>query len=706
MDTNEIQSIIDLGLDIELNPDKGILRVIKKIVSGTYKASSSKCEPLMELRIDVDGRRPQNIVSGDIFKKFTFSIFGNEFSFTLYRESFIVTSPIINWATDHVHIKGQIKYYNDPTITNETIQIEIPRVSIFSSAAKATVKIIKSGKIIHCFCLPKISSYYRQVNLEIDRYQGTSFPPDIDMELNPSPTDLKGNTSVLKVFRNSGINLSVNEDDILNDPDGDDAGNNWSEVELHQLMEENFDQFGNRLQWNVYGVVVPRFGDPAYNSGYYGTMFDWGGWQTGDTFLRQGFAIAEDATRGRTSGTLYNSSAKVDRLVLQTFCHELGHAFNLPHSWSRNLSPSTSSNSFMNYPWNYTGGTGGESQFWSNFRWEFDDVELEWMRHGNRKDVIFGGNDWIGNNLSRFPDSGDFDSGVSPLTLSIQSKAIYKMAEPILIQLVLTNTYSETIEIYKKLAPEDQYVTILIKKPDGQIIKYVPPVLRYENTTKLSKLRKGSSILGNVLLNYSAKGAIFSTPGEYNICTYYGNENLGGIQSNILRIRVTPSFSIQEEELAHLLLDHRAAKLIYYKGAYRYPEMLKELENICTKNKKKDPTIAYIQHVLGVHYSKDYKIIKLDGKKKRMVTVHKKDAKKAIKYLNDSIEIISKDPILDEFTFCNSVEKLTEMYELSKNDAKIEPLLKRSIENLKNRKAHKLNIDSLNKILETNKRKK
>jgi hypothetical protein len=60
---------------------------------------------------------------------------------------------------------------------------------------------------------------------------------------------------------------------------------------------------------------VPRFGDPNYSSGYYGTMFDWGGWQAGDTYFRQGCAIAEEAIRGRTSGTLYDTTAKEDRLV-------------------------------------------------------------------------------------------------------------------------------------------------------------------------------------------------------------------------------------------------------------------------------------------------------------------------------------------------------------------------------------------------------
>ena len=103
------------------------------------------------------------------------------------------------------------------------------------------------------------------------------------------------------MFQRSGLDLTVVQDDLLNDPDSGDAGDNWSEVELHDLMEARFDRFANTLQWQMYGVIVPRFGDPSYNSGYYGTMFDWGGWQTGDTYFRQGCALAEEATRGRES---------------------------------------------------------------------------------------------------------------------------------------------------------------------------------------------------------------------------------------------------------------------------------------------------------------------------------------------------------------------------------------------------------------------
>ena len=136
--------------------------------------------------------------------------------------------------------------------------------------------------------------------------------------------------------------MTVNEDDVLNDADGPDPGNFWSETELHQLMENRFDLFANTLQWNLYGVVVPWFGTTSADIGYYGTMFDWGGYQAGDTYLRQGCAIAYNAIIGR-GGTLYNTAAKRNRLVLQTFIHEVGHAFNLPHTWQRGVNPDSGS---------------------------------------------------------------------------------------------------------------------------------------------------------------------------------------------------------------------------------------------------------------------------------------------------------------------------------------------------------------------------
>ena len=367
-------------------------------------------------------------------------------------------------------LSGPVVYYADPGNTADTIEVSIPRVTYFASPAAACVRWRTHGVIVTAYTCPKISEYFRTATIEVNRFQGTVFPPEIDPDIDPSPTGLPSSVSVASTFKRSGIDLTVVPDDTLNDPDSADPGDNWSEAELHDLMEARFDQFANTLQWNLYGVIVPKFGDPGYSSGYYGTMFDWGGWQVGDSFLRQGCAIAEDAIRGRESGSLYDTSDKKDRLILQTLIHEVGHAFNLPHTWQRSANPDGGSESFMNYPWGYTDNGGGETNFWANFRWEFDDVELIWMRHADRNDVIFGGRDWIGSNLSIDLHPG-VNRSAEGLRLEIGSPGVFDPGVPVHLELELENTTAPGSQVVDRLQPEDGMLRAIIGRPSGEIVE-------------------------------------------------------------------------------------------------------------------------------------------------------------------------------------------------------------------------------------------
>ena len=521
--------------------------------------------------------------------------------FHRYEYSFVIQDVTQNEENGTAILTGPVIYYNDPSRTTDTIEVRIKRVSIFADAADATVYFYRSGQLLRSYCLKKISSCFREVTLEIDRFQGTSFPPSIQSDIDPSPSDLPVHeVSTKSVFRNAGICLNIHEDDVLNDSDSSDAGSNWSEAELHDLMEDRFDRFSNSLHWNTYGVVVPKFGDPSYDSGYYGTMFDWGGWQAGDSYFRQGCAIAEDAIRGRSVGSLYDSNDEKERLILQTFIHEVGHSFNLPHSWQRSMNPSASSNSPMNYPWRYSGGSG-ESGFWSDFRWQFDDVELVWMRHQDRNDVIFGGNDWIGNNLSADMEPHaesnnmffDFRASVDP---------IQDYAEPVQLTLTLTNRSASSQLVCDRLDPEDQFVSIFIQKPSGEIVRYVPPVRRLKGPGDIVELGKGESISRSILISYSAKGAIFTNPGEYKIRAYYGHHGEFMVKSKSVRLIVSSPKTKLDEQLAYELFDPKVAKFIYFKGSERYPDITDRLKETALSVQESHPRLAkHINIALGVH---------------------------------------------------------------------------------------------------------
>ncbi len=628
----------------------GHIELLKRGVSGTYK-NSTTFGAVVELRVDVDGRRPQNRVSGDVF----FYVLWTFGLMKTYQYSFVVESLTSTISSTEVVLTGPVKYYNDPTKVSDTIEVRIPRVYIFSPAANAVVKFYTSGTLNSTYTCPKISEYFRKVTLEIDMMQGTAFPPTANTCTDPHPADLTCEDMTLqKAYQRAGIDMTVIEDDVLTDSDSSDAGTDWDWAELHDLMEDEFNSFSNSLQWNVYGVVVPWFED----HGVYGIMFDWAGGQPGDTYFRQGAAMAHTATLGRVSGTLYNTAAKQDRLLLWTFAHEIGHAFNLPHTWLRHLNADAGSESFMNYPWGYS---GGESGFWSNFRWEFDDVELTWMRHADRNSVIFGGINWIWNNLSSHTEP-QIETTDNSLKLEVRGSDIYDYAQPVQIELKLQNASTISQTVLSLLEPEDAWMTIYITRPDGQVIRYYPPMTRSKDPA-MATLAPNEALYQSVMLSFSAKGAVFEQPGEYKIRAYFNMANKNLVVSPAYRLRIATPKTQSTEELAHLMFSHEAAKFIYFGGSERYPETTKRLVEATEKFKDTDPnTVAYIHAALGRNQSRPFKKLQRKGEK-RVVTARKANLEQAIMHLEAARKLpASGVSALDNATYNKLSQLLSNIY--------------------------------------------
>ena len=101
--------------DVELNPrdlgelvadllDKQQLIFFKRAVSGTYRnAEPAQSGRMVSLRVDVDGNRPQQRLSGDVF--FRFSIWGIDITF--YLESFVVESPVVGGGAAAMRSRGR-----------------------------------------------------------------------------------------------------------------------------------------------------------------------------------------------------------------------------------------------------------------------------------------------------------------------------------------------------------------------------------------------------------------------------------------------------------------------------------------------------------------------------------------------------------------------------------------------------------------------
>jgi hypothetical protein len=97
--------------------------------------------------------------------------------------------------------------------------------------------------------------------------------------------------------------------------------------------------------------------------------------------------------------------AWVNRMRFWTTVHEMGHAFNLAHSWQKQHPPQwgtpwiplanePEARSFMNYPFNVS---GGQKEFFRDFELRFSDQELLFMRHAPARFVQQGNADWFDN---------------------------------------------------------------------------------------------------------------------------------------------------------------------------------------------------------------------------------------------------------------------------------------------------------------------
>jgi hypothetical protein len=655
-------------------------RPLYRNVSGAYRSSPPAGRGnILELRVDVDGRRPQFRVSGDFFNVFHF--LGR--TLTIYTSSFVVDSVTVTDPRGEKVITGAIRYYSDPAKVTDTIEVRIPHVRIWGAAADATVKIFTSGVLNKTYVCPWISGYFRTTTLEIDRYQGTSFPPDSATHVDPFPADLPSETmTASKAFRRAGIDMTVTTDDVMNDPDSPDTGSTWNEDELHDLMELRFDSWANTLQWNVWGVVVPQFGDPWYDSGYYGVMFDWGGWMLGDTHLRQGAAVAYDAIHAR-GGALYNTAAKRGRFFLETFIHEIGHNFNLPHTWDRTLAADSGSESFMNYPWGYD---AGETAFWSNFRWEFDDEELIWMRHANRNDVIFGGNDWIGDNLSVFV-MPQMETPVTPLTLELRSQDSFEWGEPVRVEIKVKNVSTQPQQLMPLLQPEDGSLSIYMARPGGEFVRYKPPLLRYR-TAPAARLAPGESLYATALLSFGATGFQFQNPGTHLLRGYLDVPGVGPIISAARTVRIRRPVERSTEELGELLFSYPAAKLLYFGRTERQAGTISRFREAAEKYAATDPVLVrHMRAALGTNALGPFKYVTAKGGK-RMVVTRPPQMKLGAAHLQAALEPVTPAgrTVFDNITYNRLSRKLMDAYLLMDNPAEAAKVRSRALRYLLSQK--------------------
>ena len=327
---------------------------LQRAVAGRYGVKTGLWQ--IELRVDVDGRRPMLKTSGDFYRTIGAT--------TNYFGSFIVEAPTVNITPGAIVVNGMGSFTFETIY--ERVQITIPRSTASGTPVSATIQFFTLNNMPGATYICQFqSTHFRTVQFERDCEQGVMTLYSYDTGSLPSGGSAR-TLSIATAFAEAGIELqSEGLTNIIPTFEGK-TETKWSNAELHDSMMKRFNLWKDVPQWKVWLLAAMEH---ELGPGVYGIMFDLVGRQ------RQGCAVFHKVIGGRSPDKL--------RLQLYTYIHELGHCFNLPNSWQKSLATPASPNrpsapSWMNYPWYYP---GGQAAFWSTFPFQFDNQEIIHLRH-------------------------------------------------------------------------------------------------------------------------------------------------------------------------------------------------------------------------------------------------------------------------------------------------------------------------------------
>lgn len=607
-------------------------------ISGRYEAILPNSK--LELRLDVDDPRPMNKISGDIF-----SIDGNTIN---YFGSFIV------------NIRPPLKPFVFPLILEGSTIVttdEIPeklKVTINTSIgqnAEATVEFINSTDVAELIYIAQYKSpFFREILWEQDVQSGITPFDKYDTSALPSGGPQRSLT-VESAYEEAGVKITpyINgRNSIVNKP----VKAGWSDAELNDVMIKNFDlnkNNQNQIGWKVWSFATSKHIIPD-NAG---VMFD-----TKYENQRQGFAVFYDAIRSAIS-----NADKLDRYLLYTNVHELGHCFNLMHSYERRRA---SALTWMNYPIYYTGGRGGvasEVEFWNKFAFQFDDIELNRIRHGFYSDIVMGGNMYSYNPALEMSDLVEFYKPVEGdpgLNLRLESKQHYRFGEPVVVEIKISATDPKGASSLKRIHPKFGFVRFAIQKPNGDVFEYKPIIDNFI-IPSFEKLEKDKlALYDSAYIGYGKDGFYFDQIGNYRISGLFYAPDGSKVVSNPITIRVKPPFTATDDKIAELYFGDEQGKLFYLLGSDSY--FLKNGNNafkLVIDKYKNHPMSIYANLVLGNNQAREFKSVNFKTGK---ITSRKPERESARKNLNKVKNASMKTKGIDNITLNMVYTVLTNMY--------------------------------------------
>ncbi len=250
-----------------------------------------------------------------------------------------------------------------------------------------------------------------------------------------------------------------------------------------------------------------------------------------------------------------------------TACHEMGHAFNLAHSWQKELgapwipiSNEPEVRSFMNYPFRVS---GGQTKFFSDFKFRFSDQELLFMRHAPERFVQMGNADW-------FDDHAFEQVQASPEPeFRIELRAnrpttVFEFLEPCVLEIKLTNMSGEPQLVGEQVLKSADSLLVIIK-PHGKPARQWLPFAHYCFKERSVVLEPSASRYESLFIGAGRNGWDMAEPGHYTVQAALRTSGVDYISAP-LQVRVTPPRSYDEEDLAQDFFTDGVGRVLAFDG--------------------------------------------------------------------------------------------------------------------------------------------
>lgn len=531
---------------------RGEASVEAAVQSGLYRWSPTPYSKLYEeLRLDVDGWYPQLTASG--FVRASAAL-------TLHWIAEVTAEAANIWS-------GAIWYRNGPRslMRHTHARITVNRGRTGSQQA-ATVEFSGGGAaLVRTFTYK--SRHFHPVNLEFDVVEGARSVLSYNTGTHPNrPSTLPVETlTVERVFQRAGFDTSLSGGSGRIPLRLAGGNQTWSDAEMHDAMQAYWSKFQDRPRWALWvlfaSLHTPDPGEAAEDLG--GIMFD----DIGPNH-RQGTSIFVDSFISQPPAGDPAPDAWVRRMTFWCACHEMGHAFNLAHSWQKaagadwiQLANEPEARSFMNYPYNVA---GDEPAFFADFEYRFSDSELLFMRHAPERFVQMGNADWFDNHA--FERAAVEERPRLTLELRVnRERPLFEFMEPVTLELKLTNSSRSPLMVDRHALQPDHELTVITKR-DGQPARQFRPYARYCRMSTSEVLLPGQSKYESLYLSSGLHGWGLAEPGNYTIQV---SLELGetDVVSNALPLRVAPPASRDEEIVAQDFFGDDVGRIVAFDGS-------------------------------------------------------------------------------------------------------------------------------------------